>query len=307
VTKQDKNIPELSEGSCDIKNSEDIYNSGTSVKNGKTKILMNAEKNSDPIPAFAGMTNHNNGIASHHTQLIAIKELKKSFGKNLVLKGITLELNKGMIVAIMGPNGSGKTTLLKSVLGLVKPDTGEIYVKDIHVNGNSEYRRYIGYMPQNACFPENLRVKEVIAMLKDVRGNNVIYDEELMNGLNIEDFQNKQIGTLSGGTKQRVSSAAAFLFSPEIIILDEPTAGLDPVAAEIVKQKIVDEKKKGKLIIITSHVISEVEELADRIIFLLEGNIHVDSTVDELISQTGEPNLNKAIAKIMTDHGSKNI
>jgi Cu-processing system ATP-binding protein len=237
-------------------------------------------------------------------QLIAIRDLKKSFGKNLVLKGINLALNKGLIVAIMGPNGSGKTTLLKSILGLVKPDSGEICVKDFQVNGDCEYRRHIGYMPQNSCFPENLKVKEVISMLKDVRGNHTEYDEELVHKLNIEEIYNKQIGTLSGGTKQRVSSAVAFLFNQEIIILDEPTAGLDPVSAEAVKQKIIDEKNKGKLIIITSHVVSEVEELADRVIFLLEGKVHVDNTVHELISKTGELSLNKAIAKIMIDYGN---
>lgn len=282
--------------------------SGTLIKNGKTGILLNKKGNNDWIPAPAGMTKQLNGNcrpSRGSAPLLAIKNLKKSFGKNPVLRGINLELNKGMIVAVMGPNGSGKTTLLKSILGLVKPDSGDIYVKDIHVNGNSEYRRYIGYMPQNPCFPENLRVKEVIAMLKDIWGNNTGYDEELIEKLNIEDFQNKQVGTLSGGTKQRVSSAAAFLFRQEIIILDEPTAGLDPVAAEIVKQKILDEKNKGKLVIITSHVISEVEELADRVVFLLDGNIHVDSSVNELISRTGGLNLNRAIAKIMTEHEGK--
>lgn len=274
----------------------------------ESKISAKSKNNNDWIPAFAGMTNYKNGdcfpsasLRTGSAPLLAIKKLKKSFGKNLVLKGIDLELEKGAVVAIMGPNGSGKTTLLKAILGLVKPDSGDIYVKDIHLNGNSEYRRYIGYMPQNSCFPENLRVKEVFAMLKDVWGNKAAYDEELINKLNIAEFENKQVGTLSGGTKQRVSSAAAFLFDQEIIILDEPTAGLDPVAAEIVKQKITEEKNKGKLVIITSHVISEVEELADRIVFLLEGNIHVDSTVDELITKTNEVNLNRAIAKIMVD------
>jgi Cu-processing system ATP-binding protein len=287
-------------------------NSGILTRYVETKILANGEKDNNWIPASAGMTKpKNTEIASLRlrsgqapflsSQLITIKNLKKSFGKNFALKGIDLHLEKGAVVAIMGPNGSGKTTLLKSILGLVKPDSGDIYVKDIHLNGNSEYRRYIGYMPQNSCFPENLRVKEVFSMLKDVWGNHSAYDEELMKKLNIADFENKQIGTLSGGTKQRVSTAAAFLFDQEIIILDEPTAGLDPVAAEIVKQKIIDEKNKGKLVIITSHVISEVEELADRVVFLLEGNIHVDSTVDELISKTNEISLNRAIAKIMID------
>lgn len=231
--------------------------------------------------------------------MINISNLKKSFDKNLVLKGISLELEKGSVVAIMGPNGSGKTTLLKSILGLVKPDSGDIYVNDFHVNGNCEYRKFIGYMPQNSCFPENLKVKEVINMLKDVRGNHCVYDEELMKKLDIEKISNKQIGTLSGGTKQRVSSSVAFLFNQEIIILDEPTAGLDPVSSEIVKNKILEEKQNGKLIIITSHIVSEVETMADRIIFLLEGNIYIDSSVNDLISKTGESSLNKAIASIM--------
>jgi Cu-processing system ATP-binding protein len=231
--------------------------------------------------------------------MIKIENLKKSFDKNLVLKGISLELGKGSVVAIMGPNGSGKTTLLKSILGLVKPDSGDIYVNDFHVNGNCEYRKYIGYMPQNSCFPENLKIKEVINMLKDVRGNHTVYDEELIKKLGLEKIYNKQIGTLSGGTKQRVSSSIAFLFSHDIVILDEPTAGLDPVSSEIVKNKILDEKQNGKLVIVTSHIVSEVESMADRIIFLLEGNVYIDSTVDDLIKNTGESTLNKAIANIM--------
>ena len=235
--------------------------------------------------------------------MININNLKKSFAKNDVLKGVDLHLDKGMIIAIMGPNGSGKTTLLKSILGLVKPDGGDIYVNNIHVNGNCDYRKFIGYMPQNCCFPENLKVKEVISMLKDVRGNHTVYDEDLIDSLGIVDLYDKSIGTLSSGTRQRVNGSVAFLFNQEIIILDEPTAGLDPVSAEIFKKKILAEKEKGKLIIITSHIISEVEELADRIIFLLEGKIHIDSTVEELIKKSGEINLNKAIAKLMVNHG----
>jgi len=296
----------------------------------KVKQSQKSNNNFQISSRISEMSCSDNEIASslHSSQLISIRNLKKSFGKNLVLKGINLTLNKGSIVAIMGPNGSGKTTLLKSILGLVKFDSGEIYVKDMQVNGDAEYRRHIGYMPQNSCFPENLKVKEVISMLKDVRGTSPPlpapvqrqagltpspkergslpegevkngYDEELINKLNINDVYNKQIGTLSGGTKQRVSSAVAFLFNQEIIILDEPTAGLDPVSTEIVKQKIVDEKNKGKLIIITSHVVSEVEELADRVIFLLEGNVHVDNSVSELIAGTNETSLNKAIAQII--------
>lgn len=231
--------------------------------------------------------------------MIRIEGLNKKFGKNEVLKGLTLEMGKGSVIAIMGPNGSGKTTLLKCILGLVKADAGKIFVNGCYVNGECNYKKQVGYMPQNTCFPENLKVKEVMAMIKDIRGNNMIYDEELVEKLKISEMNDKQIGQLSGGMKQRVSSAAAFLFNAEIIILDEPTAGLDPVSSEIVKNKIIEEKQKGKLIIITSHIVSEVEELADRIIYMLEGKIYFDETKEKLYTYTGKENLNKAIAHLI--------
>lgn len=236
--------------------------------------------------------------------MIEIKGLIKSFDKLPVLKGIDLNLEEGKITAIMGPNGSGKTTLLKCILGLVNQDSGEIFVNGIDTRKTCEYRRDIGYMPQTARYPENLKVKELIAMLKDVRGNHCVYDEQLIEQLKLEKIYDKSIGTLSSGTKQRVSGSLAFLFNQEIIILDEPTAGLDPVSTEFMKNKILSEKEKGKLIIITSHIVNEVQELADRVILLLEGQIYVDSTVEELKSRTGGSSLNKAIANIMLEHGS---
>lgn len=231
--------------------------------------------------------------------MIKIENLTKKFGKNEALKGVELEMGSGSVIAIMGPNGSGKTTLLKCILGLVKADEGKIYVKNCLVNGECDYKRHIGYMPQYSCFPENLKVKEVMAMIKDIRGNNMKYDEELAEKLKIAEMNDKQISQLSGGMKQRVSSAAAFLFNAEIIILDEPTAGLDPVSSEIVKNKILEEKQKGKLVIITSHIVSEVEAMADRIIYMLEGKIYFDETKEKLYSATGKQNLNKAIAHLI--------
>ncbi len=238
--------------------------------------------------------------------MIRIKDIKKKFDKTEALKGITLDLGQGSVIAVMGPNGSGKTTLLKCILGLVKADSGDIFVNDCHVNGECEYRKHIGYMPQYSCFPENLKVKEVMEMIKDIRGNNCVYDEDLMKSLRVEDMYFKQIGTLSGGMKQKVSSAAAFLFGGDIIILDEPTAGLDPVSSEIVKNKILAEKEKGKLIIITSHIVSEVESLADRIIYMLEGRVYFNNTKEELYKQTGNTNLNRAIASLIENESFVN-
>ncbi|MBL8016266.1 MAG: ATP-binding cassette domain-containing protein, partial [Ignavibacteria bacterium] len=111
----------------------------------------------------------------------------------------------------------------------------------------------------------------------------------------------RQIGTLSGGTRQRVSCAIAFMFSQDIIILDEPTAGLDPVSSEIVKSKIIAEKENGRLIIITSHIISEAEAIADRIIYMLEGKICFSSTKQQLYEQTGQSSLNRAIALLIQE------
>lgn len=233
--------------------------------------------------------------------MINIKNLRKSFDRQEILKGINLEIKKGSITAVMGPNGSGKTTILKSILGLVQPDGGEIFVNGINTKDNCQYRKFIGYMPQTPRYPENLRVKELLAMLKDVKGNHCVYDEELISQLKMEEIFHKPIGTLSSGMKQRVSCVIAFLFDQEIIILDEPTAGLDPVSTEVVKNKILKEKQKGKLIIITSHIINEVETLANRVIFLLEGRVYIDKPVKELKQITGEENLNRAIAVLMQE------
>lgn len=234
--------------------------------------------------------------------MIEITNLKKSFGKLQVLKGINLSLTKGHVVAVMGPNGSGKTTLLKSMVGLVIPTSGEILVKGKNIKNHWKYREDIGYMPQIAHYPENLKVKELIEMIKDIRGSSSELDEELIESLKVFNIYDKAMGTLSGGTKQRVSAVLAFLFNQDIIILDEPTAGLDPVSSEHVKSKIIQEKNKGRLVIITSHIISEVEEVADRIIYILEGKIHIDNTVEKIKAETNETRLGKAIATIIGNY-----
>ena len=233
--------------------------------------------------------------------MIQLENLVKRYGKTEALKGVSAEFPKGSVCAVMGPNGSGKTTMLKSILGLVKPDSGTIDVMGKRVNGDSAYRKNIGYMPQYSCFPEHLKVREIVAMLKDIRGNHCTYDYELAEKLNLKKIHDMQIGTLSGGTKQRVSCAIAFMFSQDIIILDEPTAGLDPVSSEIVKNKIVSEKENGRLIIITSHIISEAEAIADRIIYMLEGKICFSSTKQQLYEQTGQGSLNRAIASLIEE------
>jgi Cu-processing system ATP-binding protein len=233
--------------------------------------------------------------------MIRIENLNKSFGRLHVLRNINLSFEKGQIVSLIGPNGSGKTTLIKCLLGLVMPDVGKIYVNGTHVLGSCEYRSRIGYMPQIGRYPEHMRIRQVFNMMLDVRGKGVDTDEELIQEFRLRDIFEKRMGTLSGGTRQKVSASLSFLFNPDVLILDEPTAGLDPVAAEILKRKILKEKNNQKITLITSHNMSEVEELADHIIFIVDGDIKFFQTIDEIKSFTGENRLGKALAKIMNN------
>ncbi len=233
--------------------------------------------------------------------MVEVKNLYKRFGKQEVLKGISLHLTKGKVVSILGPNGSGKTTLIKSILGLVLPTSGEIYVKGESIEKSWHYRRFIGYMPQEAVFPENLTLKELLNMLIDIRkeGYNQEIKEEFLEYFKLEQYMNKKLKNLSGGTKQKVSALITFMFDPEIFFLDEPTVGLDPVSSSFLKDKIRQQVDKDKLVVLTSHIMSEVEELADEIIFLLEGKIYIKGTVREIIENSKEKNLERAIAKLM--------
>lgn len=231
--------------------------------------------------------------------MITISQLHKSYDLLNVLKGIDLKIPEGKITYIVGPNGSGKTTLIKILLGLVKNYSGRIYVNGNEIDGESSYRSQIGYMPQHASFPENLTVKHVFELVKELRNRYEDLDEELIAKFYLSKELNKRVKTLSGGTLQKVSAALAFLFKPSILILDEPTAGLDPVSSSILKDKIKTENNAGKTILFTSHIVSELEDLAENIIFLLDGNIYFNGSLDNLIVHTGEHNLERSIASVM--------
>ena len=233
--------------------------------------------------------------------MIEIKELHKKFGKNLVLKGVDLSIKEGGIFAILGPNGSGKTTLIKSILGMVIPQSGSIQLNGTSIKKGWKYRKDIDYLPQIANFPNNLTVKELIKMIKDLRANNTSEDQRLIELFKLEPFLNKKLGTLSGGTKQKVNIVLAFMFNSPLIILDEPTTGLDPIALIRLKDLINSEKEKGKTILITSHIMSFVEEVSDEIVFLLEGKIYFKGSISELKTKTEQPDFEHAIASILTD------
>lgn len=231
--------------------------------------------------------------------MIKIKNLHKKFGKLTVLDGLDLEISSGGIFAILGPNGSGKTTLIKSILGMVIPNSGEIQINDKSVLKQWSYRNQINYLPQIANFPNNLSVKELIAMVKNLRPKES-FDKDLIAAFGLEQFLEKKLGNLSGGTKQKVNILLTFMFDSDLIILDEPTTGLDPISLIHLKEIIQKEKEKGKTLLITTHIMSLVEEIADEIVFLLDGKIYFKGSVDQLKLQTGQTDLEHAIANLMS-------
>lgn len=232
--------------------------------------------------------------------MINISGINKKFGRIKVLNDVSVTFESGQCVALIGPNGCGKTTLIKSVLGMVVPDSGSITVINENISSGWQYRSSIGYMPQIGRYPENMKIGQVIEMLTDIRQSRTSTDEDLISAFTLKQLYHKRMGTLSGGTMQKVSAAIAFLFSPQILILDEPTAGLDPVAAEILKEKILAEKQKGKLFIITSHILSELDEMASHIVYMQDGTILFNKTIGSLKTDTGETKLSKAVAHFMT-------
>lgn len=231
--------------------------------------------------------------------MIQIQNISKSFGKLKVLDKVNLTCAEGECIALIGPNGCGKTTLIKSVLGMVIPSEGDILFKGKNIAKDFEYRRQIGYMPQIGRYPDNMKIGQIVDMIKEIRNAGENLDEDLLREFKLKDLFGKRMSTLSGGTTQKVSATLAFLFNPDVLILDEPTAGLDPLASEILKEKIVAEKKKGKLILITSHLLSELDDLISHIIFMQDGSVKFHQTINDLRLTTGEERVSKAIAHIL--------
>jgi Cu-processing system ATP-binding protein len=233
--------------------------------------------------------------------MITLKNINKKFGRLKVLQDVSLEFKAGECIALIGPNGCGKTTLIKSILGMVLPDSGDIFLHNESILKKFEYRNNIGYMPQIGRYPDNMTIEQIIAMIKQIRNSKNELDEDLIKDFKLGQMRDKQMRTLSGGTTQKVSATLAFLFNPDVLILDEPTAGLDPLASEILKEKIIKERNKGKLILITSHLLSELDDMITQIIFMQEGKVHFHKTIQDLLESTGETKISKSIATILKE------
>lgn len=229
--------------------------------------------------------------------MIIVSQIEKSYDSLEVLRGLNIDLEKGSVTALLGANGAGKSTLIKSMLGLVHPDAGEILFDEKILS--KEIRHDIGYMPQNPNFPENMSVEEIINLITSIRGNKRGIDMSLFHALHLNDERKKKFKHLSGGNKQKINAALAFMFYPKYLFLDEPTNGLDPLSNQAMKQQIVKAKENDVTVLITSHVLSEIQEIADRIVYLKNGEIWIDQPLDKLLNTNGAKTLEEAIANAL--------
>lgn len=238
--------------------------------------------------------------------MIHFQKVSKTFGRQRVLHEIDASFEEPGIYAILGPNGSGKTTLIKTLMGMVRPDGGDIHFRGKVLQGENAYRKHIAYLPQVARFPENLSVKEFFHLIGMIRGKPDRMGE-LLDLFGINAFLNKKLRQLSGGMRQKVNITSAMMYDTPVLVLDEPTIGLDPVAMLALKKWIKRERDAGKIILLTTHVLDVVEELADEILFILEGKVYYRGDQQNLLHQTGTSDVEHAIAHLLEGHGIKEV
>ena len=233
--------------------------------------------------------------------MLEIREIYKSFGKLAVLTNVSVTAKPGRVTAVLGPNAAGKTTLAKIVAGLVHADRGTVIVCGAPIDATADYKRQLGYMPQTPALPDNLTPTELFALLRRLRNASDCVDASLIDELQLGDHLRKPFRTLSGGTRQKVNAVMAFLFSPTLLVLDEPTNGLDSVAGAILKDKIRDCKKQGRTVFLTSHIMSEIEELADDIVVLHDGGVRFFGDAAALKHKVRQPSIERAVAALMRE------
>lgn len=233
---------------------------------------------------------------------IVFEGLGKRYGKQWALRAVNARFAEGEIVMVIGPNGSGKTTLIKCLLGLVHPTEGAITVNGQAVGRDPAYRADIGYMPQLAEFPRELTVDQLLRMMNDIRdARSGSTDDRLIGQLGVDALLDKRIGALSGGMRQKVSAVLAFRYRPNILVLDEPTAGLDPVSASKLLDAVISAKRKGATVLITSHIMEEVQRLGDRLAYLQDGRLRFALPPEMITEVTGESSLALALPKYLAE------
>ena len=216
---------------------------------------------------------------------IQIDKLSKNYGKQKALDSVSFSIKNGEVVGLLGPNGAGKSTLMKSVTGAILPDSGEIKVNEFSVlNQPIETKKRIGFLPENNPLYYEMYVREYLKFVGNIRNEKKERIEEVIQKVGLTPESHKKIGQLSKGYKQRVGLAQAILSNPEILILDEPTNGLDPNQILEIRE-VIREIGREKTVILSTHIMQEVEALCSRVILLNKGKIVSDSPIEEFKGQ----------------------
>ncbi|MFA4647384.1 ABC transporter ATP-binding protein [Pyrococcus kukulkanii] len=235
--------------------------------------------------------------------MIVVENLRKVFGSNEAVRGISFKVDNGEIYGLLGPNGSGKSTTMKILAGIITPTSGRVIVEGIDVSKDQlKVKEITGYVPETPALYESLTPAEFFSLIGSIRRipQDILQErvDKLVEAFGIEEYMNQLIGTLSFGTRQKVSLISALLHDPKVLILDEAMNGLDPKSARIFRELLMEFKKEGKVIVFSTHVLALAEIICDRIGLLYQGKIIAEGTVDDLKKLAKEESLEDVFLKL---------
>ena len=238
---------------------------------------------------------------------IEIKNLNKKYNNVEAVRNINFKINKGSIVGLLGPNGCGKTTTIGMILGLIKPTSGSVFVNEKNIekeNNRTEILEKVNFISPYVELPKKLTIEENLKVYGKMYGVNNLQKKisDLMDELNLREFKKRKTGELSSGQKNRVSLAKALINDPEILLLDEPTASLDPDVGDYIRTYIENfASKRGTTILLASHNMNEVERLCNEVMMMKNGKIIDKGTCSSLITKHGRKNLEETFLKIVRE------
>jgi len=238
---------------------------------------------------------------------IEIENLNKQYNNILAVRNINFKINKGSIVGLLGPNGCGKTTTIGMMLGLIKPTSGTVFINGQNIeneNNRTKILEKVNFISPYVELPKKLTVQENLKVYGKMYGVNDLQDKisDLMKQLNLLEFEKRKTGELSSGQKNRVSLAKALINDPEILLLDEPTASLDPDVGDYIRTYIESfSAKRGTTILLASHNMNEVERLCSEVMMMKNGQIIDKGTCESLINKHGRKNLEETFLKIVRE------
>lgn len=217
--------------------------------------------------------------------MISVEHITKRYGKFAAVNDVSFTVNKGEVFAFLGPNGSGKTTTMKTIVGLNIPTEGRVLINGIDIHKKpKEAKQYISYLPQRVVFPENLTAREVIRFYGSMRKVSKDLADKALAGANFNGFSDKVVSEFSGGMIQRLGLAVVSMPDAPILLLDEPTANLDPQGVKRFREFVLEQKAKGKTIIFSTHLLAEAEQLADRVGIFVGGKLAALESIGNLKS-----------------------